>query len=419
MSYVEDNYILSADKSLFPRERKKYKPSQALRMALNILRHIQIGRLDVVLPDGSTHIFGGERGGPHACLRIHKDRVARRFLIKGKLGFCEAYIDGDWSSSDLTALFDLFLKNANYMQGALQGRKWVRFLSYLAHASRPNTKSGSRKNIYAHYDIGNKFYEAWLDPSMTYSSAYFVEENKEDLQRAQERKYAEMAARLDLKAEHHVLELGCGWGGFAEYAACHIGCRVTAITVSRAQYDYAVERIKKANLEEKVEIKLQDYRDVSGQYDRIASIEMFEAIGEKYWPLFFNRLQALLKPSGIAVLQIITIRNEDFKSYRKSADYIQRYIFPGGMLPSQEMLNHYIEKHGLMNKNTLCFGRDYAHTLKLWNNNFQKAWPAIKSEKLNKRFKRMWEQYLSYCEAGFNNKNIDVIMQTIQKPDQK
>jgi len=418
MSYLQDNCALSDLKFISSGKGNNYVPSRAMRMALNILSNIQTGKFDVTLPDGSLRRFEGKQTGPYAAIRIHRDRVARRFLTKGKLGFCEAYLDGDWSSPDLTALFDLFLKNTHYMHNTLQGRKWVRFLSYLMHIARPNSKSGSRKNIYAHYDIGNKFYESWLDPSMTYSSAYFGD-GITDLYQAQERKYAEIVSRLNLKPEHHVLELGCGWGGFAEYAAKNVGCKVTAITISQAQYEYAVQRIHKTGLVDKVEIRLQDYRDVSGQFDRISSIEMFEAIGEKYWPVFFKKLDNLLKPGGQAVFQIITIKDKDFDSYRKSADYIQYYIFPGGMLPSKKALSKCLDKHGFIKGDTLCFGKDYACTLKIWSQRFQKAWPNLQSDKMNERFKRLWEQYLSYCEAGFRNGNIDVIMQTIKKPAQK
>jgi len=392
-----------------------YKPSRSMRVCLHIMAHIKIGQLDIILPDNSTLRFGKPNNQPRALLRIHNDRLAKRFLTGGQLAFCESYLDGDWSSPDITEFFELILMNAQVMKEDLLGKKWMRFASYIAHIMKPNSKRGSRKNIYSHYDIGNDFYTQWLDPSMTYSSALFAD-GITDLQEAQNRKYQEMVNRLELKPDHHVLEIGCGWGGFAEFAASTIGCKITAITLSQAQFDYATQRIKSAGLSDKVEIRLQDYRDVTGQFDRIASIEMFEAVGEAYWPTFFTTLKDRLKPGGKSTLQIITIKDEDFQTYRKNADYIQRYIFPGGMLPSRTVLREQIKSAGLTQGSHLSFGRDYAKTLKIWNESFQNAWPNIQSKTLNTRFKRLWEQYLCYCEAGFNIGSIDVIQINIEKP---
>lgn len=396
-------------------KRKGYKPSRAMHMVLHLMTHIQEGQLDIVLPNGTTMRFGGKVKGPQAILRIHNDRVARKFLIGGQLAFCECYLDGDWSSPDIATFFELILRNAQGMKEKLLGRKWTRILSNLSHALQPNSRRGSKKNIYRHYDIGNDFYARWLDPSMTYSSALFADEIQ-DLETAQMRKFEEMARRLELKPEHKVLEIGCGWGGFAEYIAKNIGCKVTAITVSKAQYDYAVQRIEKARLSDKVEILLEDYRDVTGKFDRIASIEMFEAVGESYWPTFFSTVKDRLKKGGRAVLQIITIRDKDFDTYRKGADYIQRYIFPGGMLPSMTALSQQIKAAGLKQGDHIAFGKDYAKTLKIWNEAFQKAWPDLNSEILDTRFKRLWEQYLCYCQAGFNVGTIDVVQINIEKP---
>ena len=392
-----------------------YKPSRAMRFCLHLLTYLQEGQLDVILPNGATLRFGKPNDEPRALLRIHNDRTAKRFLTKGQLGFCESYLDGDWSSPDAALFFELILRNAQSMKKIMLGKKWTRILSRIAHILKPNSRRGSRKNIYSHYDIGNDFYTQWLDPSMTYSSALFAD-GIEDLKEAQTRKYQEIVNRLGLKPEHHVLEIGCGWGGFAEYAARTIGCKVTAITVSEAQYEYAKTRIEDAGLSDKVEIRLQDYRDVAGKFDRIASIEMFEAVGEAYWPTFFETLKVRLKKGGRAVLQIITIRDEDFENYRKSADYIQRYIFPGGMLPSMSALKKEIKAADLKQGDHIAFGKDYARTLKLWNEEFQKTWPKHNSEKLNTRFKRLWEQYLCYCQAGFTVGSIDVIQINIDKP---
>ncbi len=391
-----------------------YKPTRAMRLCLFLLAKTQIGQLDMILPDGKKLRFLGNQNGPSAMIHIHNDRVARRFFTGGKLGFCESYLDGDWSSPDIALFFEFILRNADVMRKALLGKRWVRALSYLAHVIQPNSKKGSQKNIYRHYDIGNDFYRLWLDESMTYSSAYFKEGN-ESIIEAQQLKYKEMADRLELKPDHHVLEIGCGWGGFAEYAATHIGCKMTCITVSKAQHKFARERIEKAGLSHLVDIRLQDYRDVTETFDRIASIEMFEAVGEAYWPTFFQTLRSRLKDGGRAVLQIITIQDEDFETYRKGADYIQRYIFPGGMLPSMKILDEQIAAANLSKGDVLHFGKDYAKTLDIWNDSFQEAWPQITKQGLDTRFKRMWEQYLCYCQAGFEVGTIDVIQIGIDK----
>lgn len=391
-----------------------YKPSRAMCLTLRLLRKLQIGSLYLILPDGKSLKFLGKEAGPEAVLHIHNDRVVRRFMSKGKLGFCEAYLDGDWTSPDIATFFELILRNMDVMRKNLLGKGWYRRVSQFIHLLQPNSKRGSQKNIYRHYDIGNDFYKEWLDPSMTYSSALF-KDGIDDIERAQDQKYQEMIDRLDLKPEHHVLEIGCGWGGFAEYAAKNVGCKITAITISQAQHDWAVQRIKDANLEDKVTIKLCDYRDLENlQFNRIASIEMFEAVGESYWPTFFNKLHEYLKPEGRAVLQIITIHDDHFENYRRSADYIQRYIFPGGMLPSMKALGQQIQKAGLHQGEHLSFGKDYARTLDIWNKNFQQAWPKIQG-KFDERFKRLWEQYLCYCQAGFEVGTIDVIQIAIDK----
>lgn len=391
--------------------------SRALRICITLMAQIRIGALDIVLPDGRRLRFQGQEPGPEGVLVLHRERVIRRFLARGKLGFCESYLDGDWSSPDIATFFEMILRNMDSLRRTLLGRPWIRMASRLFHITRPNSRQGSRRNIYSHYDIGNAFYAAWLDPSMTYSSALF-EQRSEDLQSAQERKYAEILRRLDVKPGMHILEIGCGWGGFALHAARRReDVRVTAITLSRAQYEYACARVAEAGLEQRVEIRLQDYRDIRGSYDRIASIEMFEAVGEAYWPVFFGKLRDSLKPGGRSVLQIITIDDEDFKDYRKSADFIQRYIFPGGMLPSRRELSRQAAHAGLSQTGIFAFGQHYARTLEHWNRNFQQAWPRLQGGLRDARFKRLWELYLSYCQAGFETGKIDVIHLTLDRPD--
>ena len=390
--------------------RGKYRPSRMMRLLLGFASAIRIGSLTMILPDGAVHRFKGPDPGPDGVIHIHQDRFARRMLTGGRLGFCESYLDGDWSSPDTPSLFEMALRNEEALAQVFQGRGWYRFVARLAHALKPNTRSGSRRNIAAHYDLGNAFYEQWLDPSMTYSSAVYADlAAAEDLSAAQTRKYAEIARRMDLRADHHVLEIGCGWGGFAEHAAKVVGARVTAITISKEQHAFATERMRRQGLQDRVEIRLQDYRDTTGRFDRIASIEMFEAVGERYWPAFFATVRDRLVEGGKACLQVITIEEKSYERYRTGADYIQRYIFPGGMLPSPPVLKGEVEKAGLSWLHADGFGLHYARTLAEWQVKFQAAWPELRALGFDDRFKRMWEQYLWYCEAGFKVGTIDVL----------
>lgn len=388
------------------REKAAYKPSQALKLILRFPARLQVGEMNIILPDQTKLHYIGRQAGPSVTLVIHNDRVANKFLMGGRLGFCESYLDGDWSSPDIAQFFTLILENAEIMRKTLHGKSWYRFLSGLIHTFRPNTKKGSQKNIYQHYDIGNAFYKRWLDPSMTYSSALY-RNGAQSLEEAQREKYANLAKMTDIRPDHHVLEIGCGWGGMAEYVAGEIGAKVTCVTISHSQYEYAVKRMKEKGLSDKVEILLKDYRDIEGQFDRVVSIEMFEAVGEQYWSTYFDKVKSSLKPQGKAGFQIITIDNEHFPSYRKSADYIQRYIFPGGMLPSPEKIREVAGASGLTWEGAEFFGRDYARTLAEWNRNFQTVWPEIEKD-FDGRFKRLWEQYLCYCQAGFQVGTIDV-----------
>ena len=299
------------------------------------------------------------------------------------------------------------MRNEKAYEEHFYGRSWFRWLARARHLFRPNSRRGSRRNILAHYDLGNAFYQSWLDPSMTYSSARFDKPGT-SLEAAQAAKYASLAEKLSLRPDHHVLEVGCGWGGFAEFAARDVGAKVTAITISDEQHAFAAERIQKAGLGEKVDIRLQDYRDVEGRFDRIASIEMFEAVGEPYWPVYFDKLAGMMQPGGVIGLQIITIADRYFEAYRRSADFIQRHIFPGGMLPSPSVLQRQIERAGLQKLTETTFGLDYARTLAAWNQRFQDAWPDLLQLGFDHRFKRLWHYYLAYCEAGFKAGWTDV-----------
>ena len=379
----------------------------AARQALRLASGLVWGSLTVSIPDGRVLLFKGREPGLAAAMQIRDWSFAARLAKAGDLGFAEAYLRGEWDSPDLTAFIELFARNRALIETLLPDRPLVRIWQVFRHFLNRNSRSGARRNIHAHYDLGNRFYESWLDRTMTYSSALFAPGDN-DLASAQRRKYRALAEALQLKPSHHVLEIGCGWGGFAAFAAEEIGCRVTGLTISQEQYAYARERIAAAGLSDRVEVKLQDYRDETGTYDRIASIEMFEAVGEAYWPTYFRQLRDRLKAGGLAGLQVITIREESFANYRREIDFIRRYIFPGGMLPSPSILRDLGARFGIPVAGDHNFGLDYARTLSLWRERFRAAWPQLVPLGFDERFRRLWEYYLAYCEAGFRTGNIDV-----------
>ena len=377
----------------------------ALRaMALNW----DAGRLTFVTPAGRPLPLRGSAPGPDAEVRIKDYRFIRRALFAGDIGFAEAYMAGEWDTPDLTAVLSAFALNFERLRLVTEGNAVAGLANRLFHALHANTRTGSRKNIHAHYDLGNAFYSRWLDPSMTYSSARF-EHADQPLAEAQRNKYRTLAREMALASDHHVLEIGCGWGGFAEFAASEVGAKVTGITISKEQYDFAVRRMFEQGLNEKVEIRLVDYRDVEGQFDRVASIEMFEAVGERYWPTYFDKVREVLVPGGRAGLQIITIQDRMFHEYRRRADFIQRYIFPGGMLPSEARLRDETERAGLTWTGISRFGQSYADTLAAWRKAFDAAWDDIRRLGFDERFRRLWRFYLSYCDAGFRTVRTDVV----------
>ena len=376
-----------------------------MRKVMELATKIEVGVLELRLPDGNAFRVTGAKEGPVAVMIIH-DFGFTRSLSQGEIGIAESYIKGEWETPDLTAFLQLFCVNQPVIERLMKDKPIMRFIQMIHHWMNRNTKSGSKRNIHAHYDLGNQFYSAWLDQSMTYSSALF--DGTRDLLRAQQRKYAALASDTQVGPNDHVLEIGCGWGGFAEYAAKEIGCRVTGLTISREQFDFAQERIFKAGLNEKVELKLQDYRDERGTYDRIASIEMFEAVGEEYWQTYFRQLRDRLKQGGMAGLQVITIDEQIFPRYRKELDFIRRYVFPGGMLPTGRIMRELGTKNGLSLAAERIFGHDYADTLVQWRDSFRSAWPQLTELGFDERFRRLWEYYLAYCEAGFRAETIDV-----------
>jgi cyclopropane-fatty-acyl-phospholipid synthase len=377
------------------------------RLAFAFAARLKRGSLEAVLPDGRRFKFGGKEPGPAASVIIRDFGFARRFLGSGDIGIAEAYLRGEWETPDLTQFLYLFCVNHEVIQSMLGGQPIMRILQRIRHWLHRNTKRQAKRNIHAHYDLGNRFYATWLDETMTYSSALF-ERGTSDLATAQRRKYQSLAERLALQPGQTLLEIGCGWGGFAEFAAKCFGVRVVGLTISREQFEYAKQRIFAAGLNDNVDIKLQDYRDERGSYDRIASIEMIEAVGEKYWSAYFRQLRDRLQPQGIAGIQAITIQDRFFETYRREVDFIRRYVFPGGMLPSPAILKTLGDRFGLPLIAERVFPDDYALTLAVWRDRFRSAWPALTPLGFDERFRRLWEYYLSYCEAGFLSHNIDV-----------
>ena len=382
--------------------------NRLIQATLNIVSRLVTGRATVSMPDGSTYEISSETThGPHAVINVRHWRAIRRLMAEGDLGFVESYLDGDWDSPNLAYVVELAVRNhESWNLSKLQGLM-PRLIHRFAHLLRDNSKRGSRRNIAAHYDLGNEFYLQWLDPTMTYSSAYF-DKPDQSLTEGQVEKYKRIAQLLDLKPEHHLLEVGFGWGGFAEYAVKTYGCRLTGLTLSTEQLKFAGARMQREGIADKVELRLQDYRDVQGTFDRIASIEMFEAVGESHWPRYFGMIRERLVQGGAAALQIITIAENRFESYRKSADFIQRYIFPGGMLPSVEVLKAQVADARLHMAGADLFGQSYARTLRQWRDRFLGAWHKIEPLGFDDRFRRMWEMYLAYCEGGFRANAINV-----------
>jgi len=371
------------------------------------LSKLKYGELLVKFPSGTVKRFKGINGDQKADLIINNYKFVSKILKRKSVGFAESYMDGDFSSSNLTNLLLLAFRNENCFLENLKSNIFFNIFSKFKHFLNENTKSQSKKNIEYHYDLGNNFYIKWLDRSMTYSSAYFEKENQ-NLFDAQLNKYHKIAEALNLNENSKVLEIGCGWGGFSTYAAKNFKSKIDAITISKAQFEYASNKIQKEGLGEKVSIKFKDYRDIDDQYSNIASIEMFEAVGKNYWEKYFKVVRNSLLNSGKAALQIITIDERRSFNYENQPDFIQQYIFPGGMLPTKKKLCKINQKVGLDFKEIKSFGLSYARTLNLWNNQFQGSWHDLVKLGFNNRFKRMWEFYLAYCETGFISKSTDV-----------
>lgn len=400
-----------------PRHGTAASPSTlaaATRTAIKLLQHVEGGSLRLCLPDGQILHLG--QGKERATLQVNDERVFRRVLAEGDIGFGESWIDGDWHSDQLAELLTLLAENRDQLARAVHG-SWLPLLGHrLRHLLRANTRAGSKRNILAHYDLGNDFYKAWLDPSMSYSAALFADDPEPTLEQAQRRKYRRLLDMLDPKPGDRILEIGCGWGGLAEIAATEYGCRVHGLTLSPAQLEWSQARARRRGFAGLAEFSLTDYRDIRGQYDHIVSIEMFEAVGERFWRSYFEQLGSCLKPGGRAAVQTITIANERFSAYRRGTDFIQRHVFPGGMLPSPEVFERRAASADFKVRQRFAFGQDYARTLAQWHRNFDAAWPEISAQGFDTRFRRLWRFYLAYCEAGFRAGATDVYQFLLEKP---
>jgi cyclopropane-fatty-acyl-phospholipid synthase len=396
---------------------------RSARIAVRLLTLLKIGTLDVQFPDGSTARFGqaplnGKAAEPIAGIALKDWSACEAALKSGDIGFAETYIAGSWTTPKLVSLLELLIANRTALEAAFYGTWWGTLLHRLKHLFKRNTQVQAKKNIQAHYDLGNDFYRLWLDDSMTYSSALFsgvkADANKSDLTLAQHAKYQRVLNEIGVTQGSKVLEIGCGWGGFAEIAALS-GVHVTGLTLSHEQLAFASERLNKSH-PALAEFRLQDYRDEAAQYDGIASIEMFEAVGETYWPSYFACIKRNLKPGGKACVQSIVIADELFARYRASTDFIQQYIFPGGMLASPQIFREQAERAGLKVINELAFGQDYAETLKRWREAFLARLVEVRQLGYDEKFIRTWEFYLAYCEAAFAQGNTDVMHFTLEAP---
>lgn len=385
-----------------------------LRVLLYMLRGMRVGSFDVHLPNGETRHFRGSEPGPHGVLNIRSKKIIGHILKGGEVGFGDAYLEGCWDSPDLAALLGVLYLNEPHYKGPYEKNLLGRFVGWIKHKLKSNTRKTARKNISYHYDLGNDFYKLWLDDTMAYSSAVFTRAPNETLRDAQLNKFREMAQRLQLQPQHHLLEVGSGWGGFAIYAAQTSGCRVTSITLSEEQLVEAQRRAVAAGVADRVSFELRDYRDVTETYDRVVSIEMYEAVGEEYWPGYFKTLHDVLKPGGVAAIQGITISPKIFDEYRSKRDFIQKYIFPGGMLSPPGHFQDLAIAAGLKPEDARFFGIDYADTLAVWHRNVMAVRDQVVKQ-FDERFLRMWRYYLAYCECGFRVGSIDLMQITLRR----
>ena len=383
---------------------------------LKILTQLQYGHLTLTLPNNKVMEFGNRQDPLHADIQIHEWSVFKQILSHGDIGFAESYIKGEWNTTNLKSILDLAIRNRTILEKAIYG-SWLGSIIYrLKHWLRDNSKSGSRKNIHAHYDLGNAFYNLWLDPTMSYSSAWFSEGNQQTLAEAQRAKIQRILQSLNTKPHDHILEIGCGWGGVMEEALIS-NRSITGLTLSTEQKAFAEKRLSKVQsntgTSATFEVRMQDYRDCQERFEGIASVEMFEAVGEKHWPEYFQSIAKCLKPGGKACIQTIVIAEDLFERYRHNTDFIQQYVFPGGMLPSRTSFKASAEKAGLQVEEEFAFGQDYAKTLCLWQESFNQKLDDVRKLGFDEAFIRLWNFYLMYCAAGFSQNNIDVVQFTL------
>jgi cyclopropane-fatty-acyl-phospholipid synthase len=380
------------------------KQSKWTKLFLRTLEGIAVGEIKLTTPSGDVLNFSGDANGVSVHLRVNDWRFCERIFMKSDIGLGESYMLGEWESDNVNGLIRLAVENENALKHIIKGSALSILFYRLKHLLNRNTKKGSKRNILAHYDLGNDFYSLWLDDSMTYSSALFSSEVN-NLKEAQLCKYQHIIGQLNAKAGAHILEIGCGWGGFAEYAAAQ-GFKVTGITISEEQYQFARKRVERFGPD--VDIQLKDYRELEGSFDHVVSIEMFEALGKAYWPKYFEVISKVLKPNSSAVIQTITIRDESFASYSRGTDFIQQYIFPGGMLPGPARFVISAQKKGLQLTGRTEFGQDYAKTLAEWESNFTRVEQEVRSLGFDNTFIRMWRFYLKYCQGGFESGKLGV-----------
>ena len=394
-----------------------HTPAPAVaRSGLRLLESLRVGRLALRLPDGRhLHLGPGGAGQPCAEMQLANWAPFTATWRSGDIGLAETYIAGDWSTPDLSALLQLFLANREALETLVHGHWWGSVLHRLRHLLRRNSRRGSRRNIHAHYDLGNPFYRLWLDPTMNYSSAWFDGRRGQSLADAQQAKVARALGECGIGRGGRLLEIGCGWGAVAQAAAA-AGARVTGVTLSSEQLAYARERLRQAGLQ--AELRLQDYRDIDDPpFDAVVSIEMFEAVGREYWPGFFRRMHEVLRPGGRACVQTITIRDDLFERYARSTDFIQQYVFPGGMLPCPSVFRAEAQRAGFEVVCELAFGDDYAETLRRWRRSFGQSEAQVRAQGFDTRFVRTWDFYLAYCEAAFAAGSTDVMQFTLRRPE--
>lgn len=376
-------------------------------LLLKGIKKFLYGSIQIEFSNGYIENIKANNPGPKAMLKINNPNAAKEIIQGGSVAFAESYINKDISTDNLTNLIHYCALNNDQAESTFNISILKKIILKIFHYKNKNTKNQAKKNISFHYDLGNKFYEYWLDKTMTYSSAIFNKKSMK-LEVAQNNKYKKLAELSAIKNGDQILEIGCGWGGFAEFIGNNYDCNLTAVTISKEQYQYTKKRIFDANLAHKVEVLLCDYRNITGKFDKIVSIEMFEAVGKQYWNAFFKKIENILKPKGNISLQLITIDDNIYDVYKTNPDFIQKYIFPGGMLPSDKILKKLINKTSLKINSIDSFSKDYAKTLNIWNKEFNKKWDKIEKLGFDENFKLLWNYYLSYCEGGFLSKNIDL-----------